>query len=81
MAKRKLTYEEIYNLKFEELKRLMPYEAHPYLERMRPDLRAIDEKYAPLYAQAGAHHEPPEADSSFLKIHTSTPLKSSLTLM
>ncbi|MGK5092184.1 AAA family ATPase [Deltaproteobacteria bacterium TL4] len=80
MAKRRITFDDIYNMKFEELKRLVPTEAHPYLERLRPNLKAIDEKYAALYAQAAANSQPDTSikDSSFIKVQGSYPIKDQL---
>ncbi|MBF0237376.1 MAG: AAA family ATPase [SAR324 cluster bacterium] len=67
MGKRHLTYEEIYEKKFEDLRNLVPREAHPYLDRLKGNLRTIEAKYAPLYASASATPEM-ESDSSFLKV-------------
>ena len=46
--KKKFKRQELQNLKFNELKTLVPKEAHAYLNSIRDELEALDEKYQRL---------------------------------
>ncbi|MBF0278113.1 MAG: AAA family ATPase [SAR324 cluster bacterium] len=52
MAKKKVTFQDIFYQKYEEWKSMLPREIHPYLEQMRNHFLKIDLKYAPMYAKA-----------------------------
>lgn len=77
MAKKKFTYQDIFEQKFQEWKQLLPIDAHPYLERMRQHFQSIDEKYAPFYSKAAPTVEIP-TDSSFIHLKSAYQIKEEL---
>ena len=78
MSQQKLTYQDIHALKFQELKRMLPPDAAPYMDSLKPGWMAIEEKYAPLYAQASADKNESPNDSSNFKVKNSYEIKEDL---
>ncbi len=76
MRKSRITYQDIFEQKFQEWKRMLPHEVHAYLEHMREHLQAIDEKYAPLYAQASSSKK--QADPYSIHVQSAYRIKEQL---
>lgn len=77
MPKARLTRSEVFDRKFQEMKALVPNEAHPFLNSIKNKLHSIDEKYQPLYSQA-VQDEAPAEHKDFIRLRSTYEIKSML---